>query len=560
VVLSVLLAVVLVGWFTFDVLRDRLGVAGCTSNTVVTVIASPDIAPIVTQVGRRVSEESEDSDACYRVRVTGREAVSVAESLAVADGSDRPDVWIPDSTQWLQRAQDAGAWNVPVAGTSVAASPVVLAVAETAAYQLGWPNESLSWRQLIGPGSAADKGSLAVGLPDPAHDPVGVAALFGLRELIKEARDPDAASTVAMRKLSANTVPERTALFARLPGVAATDQPLGAFPASENAVLAYNAKQSSASLVAVYPESGLSSAVPSLDYPYVVLPDTPDAERGAAEAFLDRLLSEASAELFADAGFRTPDGKVLRERPQDRRTSASPLAGMPSPNGLGVSQVLNAWAAVNLSGRLQVLLDVSGSMGEQVPGTGRTRMQTTVEAAVAGIGLFKPTTKLGLWLFSTRLGGARDYRVLLPMRPLSEQLASGGVAKLRAVRAQARGSTSLYDAVLAAYQDSVRNWEPGRINTVVVMTDGKDDNASDLTRAQLLTELGKLQNPRRPLKLIGIGIGPDVDKAELTAIAKATGGQAFIAADPTKIGDVFYAGLSLMLCQPPACQPDVAGG
>jgi ABC-type molybdate transport system substrate-binding protein len=561
VVLSVLLAVVLVGWFTFDVLRDRLGVAGCTSSTVLTVIASPDIAPIVTQVGRRVTEEVSDSDeACYRVRVTGRESANVAESLAVADGSDRPDVWIPDSTQWLQRAQDAGAWNVPVAGTSVATSPVVLAVAETAAFQLGWPNESLSWAELIGPGSAAAKGAVAVGLPDPAHDPVGVAALFGLRELVRDAGDPETASTVAMRKLSANTVPERSELFARLPGVAASDEPLSAFPASENAVLAYNAKQSSTSLVAVYADPAINATVPALDFPYVVLPDTPDAERAAAGAFLDRLLSEAGAELLADAGFRTPEGKVLRDRPQDRRTSATPLTSVPAPNGLEVERVLNSWAAVNLSGRLQVLLDVSGSMSGQVPGTGKTRMETTVEAAVAGIGLFKPTTKLGLWLFSTRLDGARDYRVLLPMRPLSEQLASGGVNKLRSVRAQADGNTALYDAVLAAYRDGVENWEPGRINTVVVMTDGKDDNASDISRAQLLTELRKLQNPRRPLKLIGIGIGPDADKAELTAIAKATGGQAFLAANPTKIGDVFYAALSLMLCQPPACQPDVDGG
>lgn len=558
-VLSVLLAVVLFGWLTFDVLRDRLGVAGCTSSTVVTVIASPDIAPIVTQAGRRVTEENSD-ESCYRVRVSGRESANVAESLAVADGSDRPDVWIPDSTQWLQRAQDAGAWNVPVAGTSIAMSPVVLAVAETAAFQLGWPNEPLSWAQLIGPGSAPDKGALAVGLPDPAHDPVGVAALVGLRELVKDARDPDAATTVAMRKLTANTVPDRTDLFARLSGVAATDEPLAAFPASENAVLTYNAKQSSTSLVAVYPDPGISASVPALDFPYVVLPDTQDAERSAAEDFLDRLLSDAGTELLADAGFRTPDGKALRARPQDRRISSTPLTSVPVPNGLEVERVLNAWAAVNLSGRLQVLLDVSGSMSEQVPGTGRTRMETTVEAAVAGLGLFKPTTKLGLWLFSTRLDGSRDYRVLLPMRQLSEQLAKGGVAKLRSVRAQAKGNTALYDAVLAAYRDSATNWEPGRINAVVVLTDGKDDNASDISRAQLLAELRKLQNPRRPLKLIGIGIGPDVDKAELTAIAKATGGQAFIAANPTKIGDVFYAALSLMLCQPPACQPDVDGG
>ena len=30
--------------------------------------------------------------------------------------------------------------------------------------------------------------------------------------------------------------------------------------------------------------------------------------------------------------------------------------------------------------------------------------------------------------------------------------------------------------------------------------------------------------------------------------------------DPTKIGDVFYAALSKMLCQPPLCKPPTGGG
>ena len=553
--LSVLLAVALVGWFTFDVLRDQLSVAGCASSTVVTVTAAPEIAPALHQIGRQVSEEdgAADDATCYQVRVYGRESADVAESLAVSDGSERPDVWIPESTLWLQRTQDASAWNVPVTGTSIASSPVVLAVAEPTAYELGWPSRRLSWAQLIGPGAGAGRPP-AVGLPDPARDPVGVAVLFGLQELTKGAPDRNPASTVAMRRLSANTVTQQSELFARLPGAARPDQPLAAFPASENAVLRHNAKQAGTQLVAAYADA----TVPALDYPYIVLPEVPDQERDAAERFLDRLRDRENALLLADAGFRAPDGTALRDRSRDRRTSAVPLRPVPPAKG-EVEQLLNAWAAVNLSGRLQVLLDVSGSMGEQVPGTGQTRMAVTVQAATAGLRLFKPTTKLGLRLFATDLDGASDYRDLLPVRPIGEQLAGGGLAKLAAVRAVPNGNTALYDAVLAAYRDSARNWEPGRINAVVVLTDGKDDNASDITRARLLTELRALQEPRRPLKLIGIGIGPDADAAELTAIAGATGGRAFIAKDPTKIGDVFYAALSLMLCQPPACQPGTDG-
>jgi hypothetical protein len=555
-VLGVLLVVVLVGWFTFDVLRDQLSAAGCDSKTTVTVAAAPDIAPIVTQLGLRVSGES--GEGCYKVRVSGRESAEVAESLALSDGTERPDVWIPESTLSLQRGQEAGAWNAPVTGTSIASSPVVLAVAESEAFELGWPDQTLTWDQVLGPGSASDSGSVAVGFPDPVRDPVGTATLFGLQELIKAA--PKSASTVALRELSANTVAKRSELFARLPGTTSSDDPLAAFPTSEHDVLRHNVRQSVSPLVAAYPDPQVESVVPALDYPYVVLPDAPDAEREAAEKLLDRLLDRDSAKALDDAGFRTPDGKALRDRARDRRTIADPVDSAPTPQARDVEGVLNTWAAINLTGRLQVLLDVSGSMNEQVPGTGKTRMQTTVEAAVAGIGLFKPTTKLGLWLYSTHLDGNRDYRVLMPVRPLSEHLANGGVAKLRAVQAQAGGNTALYDAILAAYRDSIQNWEAGRINTVVLMTDGQDDNDSDITRAELLAELRELQNPRRPLKIIGIGIGPDVNAAELTALTKVTGGQAFVAPDPSKIGDVFYSALSLMLCQPPACQPSIAGG
>lgn len=541
-VLSVLLAVALVGWFTFDFLRDRLRASSCASRPVITVTAAPDIAPAIAQIARRAAD---DENACYQVRVSGRESAAVAESLTVADGTEPPDVWIPESTLWLWRARDTGAWD----GTSVASSPVVLAVTETVAADLGWPDTPPSWARLIGP----EASSVTVGFPDPARDPVGVSTLLGLRALVAAAPDPATASTVAMRALSRNTVAQQADLFLRLPGSGDSVEPLEAFPTSENALLRHNATQD-VPLVAVYAD------VPALDYPFVVLPDTPSDRRAAAEEFLDRLMNQQSADLLADAGFRTPDGYTLRDRSANGRTSAARMTPVPLPGASEVEQVLSAWAGVNLSGRLQVLLDVSGSMGEQVPGTGQTRMTVTVQAATAGLGLFKPTTKLGLWLFATDLDGAKDFRVLLPVRPMSEQLAAGALDTLRAVEAQPNGNTALYDTVLAAYQDSVRNWEPGRINAVVVMTDGKDDNASDITLDQLLAELGRLQNPNRPLKLVGIGIGPDADRAELTAIAQATGGQAFVAPDPTTIGDVFNKALSLMLCQPPSCQPGASGG
>ena len=545
VLLSVLLVVALVLWFSVDYLIKHLRPTGCGSTTTINVVASPDLAQIVNTAGTKVSEQ--DGAGCYKVNVAGKESAATAESLAVSDGSERPDVWIPESTMWLQRAQDKGAWSVPVTGTSIASSPVVLAVSEAAANELGWPGKEITWGELIGPNAR----SLSVGFPDPAKDPVGVSTLIGLQSLIKGSSDPGGASTAAMRKLSPNTVTQPSELFSRLPGGNSKSDTLAAFPTSENALLRHNVKQEGSPLVAAYADP----AVPALDYPYVVLPQTPDDKRKAAEKFLDKLIDQETSEALADAGFRTPDGKALRDRSQDKRTSVRPMTPMRLPDAAAVEQILNNWAAVNLSGRVQVLLDVSGSMNEPVPGTPLTRMGVTIQAATQGLGLFKPTTRLGMWLFSTKLDGDKDYRVLLPVKTMTEHLQSGALDTIRAVKAVPNGATGLYDSVLAAYQEGRQNWEPGRINTIVVLTDGKNEDPGGISLDTLLAELEKLQDPKRPLRLIGIGIGPGIDPAELKKISEATGGQAFTTPDPTKIGDVFYAALSKMLCQPPLCKP-----
>jgi hypothetical protein len=550
VLLSILLVVVLGMWFTVDFLRDRLRASGCESETTLNVTAATDIAPTITQIAKKVSDESEQGG-CYRVNVSTRDSAVMAEALAVSDGTEPPDVWIPESTMWLQRAQDKGAWNTPVDGSSIANSPVVIALTEEAASVLGWPQKKIGWADLIGPVPKAK-----VGMPDPAREPVGVATLFGLRDVIKTAPDPAAAGTAAMRKLSLFTLSQNSELFARLPGGTSQDEPLDGFPTSENALLRHNAQQDGGKLVAIYADP----AAPSLDYPYVVLPEASEAKRAVAAQFLDRLQAQETSEALADAGFRTPDGKALRERPKDGRTTNEPMTPVQVPDAAATVQVLNTWATVNLSGRVQVLIDVSGSMAEPVPGTGRSRMDLTMQAAIAGVELFKPTTKIGWWTFSTKLDGDKDYAVLLPMRTVAEHKSNGAVDTLKAVRAKEGGGTGLYDSVLAAMRDARANWEPGRINVVTVLTDGKNDDRDSISLDQLIAELKKLQDPKRPLLMTGIGIGDGVDAAELKAMAEATGGASFTTPDPTKINEIFYASLSKMLCQPPNCKTPPTGG
>lgn len=543
IVLSLLLVLAVVGWLGYDYLASRLSTSQCESPTTLSVAASPDIAPALLQAARSVPLDEESG--CYRVTVSIRDSSATAQSLALSDGTPRPDVWVPDSTQWLRRAQDTGAWNVPVSGTSVGMSPVVLALSEDTAQRFGWPDRTPTWGDIFGPPGQ----NLNLGFPDPAVQPVGVAALLTMRQLIGTDPSLASANVAAMRRLSRNTLSSTTDLFARLPGGTAGGEPLNVFPASENAVLRHNVRPSGTKVVAIYPDTN----TPTLDYPFVILPDTPEPRRAVAEKFLAYLLGQNSRGALADAGFRSPDGQPLRNRAQDQRTDGRALPPIRLPETEEVDQILNEWAGANRSGRIQTLLDISGSMNGAVPGTGRTRLDITLQAAEFGMTLFQPTTDVGLWAFSTRLDGDKDYKEIVPIGPVRENF-EARVAKMRALRAVAGGGTGLYDTVLAAYKDSRQSWAPGRINVVVLLTDGRnDDNGQGVNRKQLLAELAKAQDPRKPLPIIGIGIGPDIDLGELNEISAATGGKAYAAPDPTKIPDVFYAALSTMLCQPPSC-------
>ncbi|GHF76258.1 hypothetical protein GCM10017566_57800 [Amycolatopsis bartoniae] len=523
------------GWVVLDRVTED---PGCVREDVVRVAVAPEVAAAVDRIGRDVADGQ-----CFRFEVEERDPAAVASSLAVADGTRRPDIWIPDSTLRLRRAKAAGAADVPSSGSSIANSPVVFAMTEEAAKSLGWPGNQPAWPQLL-------TSSVSLGLPDPAADPVGVSALLGIAEALPAPSE----SAAALRKLAPNTLPGLDDLYARLPGAGSSKQPISAFPASETSVLRYNARNgvaaTPAQLVAAYPPQ----PVPSLDYPFTVLGNAGDAQQAAAAKLLRALLDPTGQAALADVGVRTPDGRMLFGHFADTHVSArtQPLAPLPADDVL--DQVLNQWAKVNTSSRARVLIDISGSMNAVVPGSGsRTRMQLTADAAARALDLFKPTSETSTWVFATNLDGDRDYREVLPMLPVGTQLANGAAQLLRNLQATPDGQTGLYDTVLAAYQQARADWQPGRLNLVILMTDGRNEDPHGISRDDLLDQLRRLQDPKRPLPVIGIGLGPDIDLPELDAIAGVTGGRTFVAPDPAKIADVFYGALAGLSCPTAGC-------
>ena len=94
--------------------------------------------------------------------------------------------------------------------------------------------------------------------------------------------------------------------------------------------------------------------------------------------------------------------------------------------------------------------------------------------------------------------GATDYRKLVPIQPL----ASGRtemLSKLADIQPVPNGKTGLYDTVLAAYKAVQNNWDPSRVNSVVIMTDGQNDDPGGMTLDQLISQLKSIQNPAKPV-------------------------------------------------------------
>jgi hypothetical protein len=252
------------------------------------------------------------------------------------------------------------------------------------------------------------------------------------------------------------------------------------------------------------------------------------------------------------AGFRTPGGGTGPAFPATAGVDTRILGPAPLSDAGRVAQALGVWNTITLPTRLLSVVDVSGSMNDKVPGTGQTRMQVTISAWMQAIGLFSDDSQMGLWVFSTDLDRGRDYRELVPLGPLSTQRATLVGATSR-IQVKDGGSTGLYDTVLAAYKKVSEHWDPTRSNALAIFTDGQNEDSHGISRAALMAELKKRYDPKRPVRIVFLGMGPDVNADELAQIAKATHGLSFVARDPTKMQDIYLQALAARVCQPPYC-------
>ena len=545
---------------------QQLSDSKCTGSIRLNVAAATEIAPAIDQTAQRwVQDGANVNGTCVAVTVSGVNPATMASAVAgehkvslaglgaAPESVKVPDVWVPDSSSWLLRLKQEAPGFVPTDGKPVAQSPVVVAMPQPVAEGIQWPNKKLTWKDLLGQLSTST--TLRAGLVDPTRDAAGLSGLLALGQAAGTGQSGQAAKVGAIKALAQSSSALRDDLLQKFPHSADANDiatSLSAAPLSEEDVIAYNKEKPPVPLVALY----LDPSPLPLDYPYAIMPEVDLQKSAAATGLRQQLASASFKNALATAGLRSPDGSagsgfaapLGAPEASPAVTSGGKSTGGAAAAGLDASvltQALGSWSAVTLPGRVLAVFDVSGSMLKKVPTAGNVdRATVTRGAAEQGLQLFDDKWAVGVWLFSTDMNGTKPYKEIVPISPLSSQRQKLQEAIGRVVP-KPDGDTGLYDTLLAAYQNVQASWQPGKINSVLLFTDGKNENPEGISQQTLITKLKALNDPKRPVRVVIIGIGNEVDQNELKAIVKPTAaGGVFVAPDPAKIGEIFLEALA----------------
>ncbi len=563
------MAVVLVlagAWVGYQHLSDKR----CSGQIKLSVAAATEIAPAVDQAAQQwVSNGASVNGTCVAISVNGFNPAIMAAAVArehhvsltgLGDAPASvpvPDVWVPDSSTWLLRLKAEAPGFQPTDGSSVAQSPVVMAMPKPVAEAIaGWPDRALGWKDALDLFTQTNK--INPGIADPTRDATGLTGLLALSQVAPPTDEGQQKAVGALRLLAQSSSALRDDLLQKFPHSANDPNDIassvGAAPLSEQDVISYDAQKPSVPLVALY----LKPLPPALDYPYAEMPELSPQKLTAAAGLRSRLSTTSFKNALATAGLRGPDGtagsgfSLPIGAPPATPPTRSASSGSAGPGGTAaagldagaINQTIGRWAAITVPGRALAVFDVSGSMSITVPtAKNLTRAQVTQQAAVQGLSLFDDKWAVGVWRFSTNLDGTRPWQEIVPISSLATDR-----DKLKAsvkYLAPTHGNTGLYDTALAAYKEVRDGWVGGRINSVILFTDGQNDNPGGLTLPQLVAQLKKLNDPERPVRMVIIGIGDEVNPKELQTITDATSaGGVFLAKDPAKINEIFLEAIA----------------
>lgn len=541
---------------------------GCSgSPTTLNVAVAKDIAPAVEKSAKAFNDSGKEiGGACYKASIVASDPSAVRTVLTgegVSGGQTaRPDVWIPDSSLWTGLVQATNAKDVTPTKVSIASTPIVVAVPQTLALYLkknGF-TEDPSWDNLLKAAGGVEGGAvtknqlidprlLDMRVPDPINTGTGMSSVSMLRTLLQSDKYADTIFTGIAQTIRSHTVPSVDALYDKFHQDARKRFPLLLAP--EQSIYKHNTGDPKEKAFTIYPKEGMVS----LDYPVAIT--TGDAGKAqAAQELANALTTPDAIKNYQALGFRSPDRKAPDTFTESLGLSTQRIKVLPLSTPEEIYKITQDWSKLSLAIRMLAVVDISGTMADPIAPGGPSRMQTILTIASKGLTRFPPDSQLGIWAFSDRMVGNQDWKEVVPVEQLNKRF--GSVTQLTriqqallGVKANPTGNTGLYDTVLASYRHMKKTHQPGRINSIVIFTDGlgNDDPNGGITLPQLLATLKKEVDKRKPVQVIMVSIGSGPGQlATMKKITNLTGGEAYIPKTPEEITQIFLKALSRRMC------------
>ncbi|HMJ76956.1 MAG TPA: extracellular solute-binding protein [Iamia sp.] len=561
---------------------------------VIDLAVSSEKATLMTELAREFNGSDEaalEGGRCAFARPQTKASGLAADLLSTEWDENlegpRPVVWSPAASSWGAIVNERRGDTIVGDAEPFMQTPLVIAMPEPMADALGYPEEPVGWADVIRlaqdpQGWAAfghpEWGPFRLGKTNPNFSTSGLSALIaqayasaGKTEgLSTEDLDLPAVQESA-RAVESAVVHYGDTTLTFLNNWYRTDERgtsltyVSAAAVEEKSVIDYNRGNPDGNtdagerpqppripLVAIYPEEGTIYS----DNPFIVLDAewVSEEERLAAGVFEDFVKSPANQEKVLEFGFRPGNPDVALAEPITADLGVDPdqpatLLETPEPKVM--VDLLSNWDEQRKSARVTIVLDVSGSMGEPATDGGtETKLDLAKQAAITALDQFKEQDEVGLRIFTTGLGDdqAASFVDLAPAEPINDAQKE---RLRREIEAQSpRDGTPLYEVTQATFDEAVEAYDPNRINAVIVLTDGEnedldaDDDQQQLD--DLITSLRESTSSElaKPIRIFPIAYGGDADLDTLRDIAEASNSSAYDASDPATIDRVFAAVVS----------------
>lgn len=527
-------------------------ISGTGAPLVIRLIYSPEKAAWLTPLLEQYNTTQRRLPNGRPIHVVATIANAVDAASAILDQGSQATIWFPTTSLELERTADTwrqrnGRDLTAEVSTLVVRSPLVIAMWEPMARLLGWPDKPLGWMQLA---DLAGKnwaefahpewGAVKLGHTNPEFSASGLTALFAsaYSALGKQAglttadlENPTVRTTIERIQQSIADYGQDTSSYAARIFDCAKGGPttMSAAVLYESDVATQPTCPKRPKMVALYPTEGTFIA----DHPYAILqaPWVDADQQAGARDLLAFLLDTTAQQAAAQAGFRTTAAPLAVAQGIDLQEPRQLLA---LPDMALIGQTTGLWRQLKHSADVVLLFDRSGSMDND------GKIITARQGMIAFINLLSDKDRVQLIAFSG------DQATLSPLSELGSKR-SRLIEQIQSIRAE--GATTLYDAMLSAYNDLQTNGDPKHIRAVVVMTDGRDERqlasgavvaASQAKLDTVIKIVGATANPDSGIRLFTIAYGKDADNTTLKAMTKVANGMSF-RGEPDTIQQIYQA-------------------